>query len=113
MSPKFDELQKMSKDQMEVAGSAAKSVASSMQALATEAGEYSKKVFENGSSFFEKILGAKTLESAVQIQADYARTSLEGLVAQTTKFGEIYGAMAKEAMRPLEIAMGKAQTAAA
>jgi hypothetical protein len=112
MSPKFDDLQKMGKDQMQAATNAANSVATGLQTIATEAGEYSKKVFENSSSFFEKILGAKSIESAVQIQTEYARSAFEGFVAQTTKVGEIYGSMTKEALRPVETVMAKFQTAA-
>ena len=112
MSPKLDDLQKMSKDQMQVASAAAMSVATGLQSMASEAGDYSKKVFETSSALVEKLLGAKSIESAVQIQSDYARSAYETFVAQTTKFGEIYGTIAKEAMRPVETAMSKVQSAA-
>lgn len=112
MSPKFDDIQKMGKDQMQVASTAASSVASGFQALATEASDYSKKVFENGTAFVEKLLSVKSFESAIQIQTDYARSSYETFVAQTSKVGDICGAMVKDVFKPVETAMTKVQTAA-
>jgi hypothetical protein len=59
----------------------------------------------------EKLLGAKSLDSAVQIQTDYAKSSYETLVAQATKFGELYTSLAKEAFKPVEAVVAKAQAA--
>ena len=97
---------------MQAAQSAASTVASGLQTLASEAADYSKKVFENGSAFVEKLLGVKSIESAIQIQSEYARSSYESFVAQTTKVGDIYGAMVKDAFKPIETGMAKVQAAA-
>ena len=51
-----------------------------------------------------------TLDSAIQIQQDYAKSSYETLVAQATKFGELYTSLAKEAFKPVEAAVAKAQS---
>jgi phasin protein len=60
------------------------SLAKCWQTIAAEASEYSKKSFENGSAFFEKLLGAK---------------------------GELYSNFAKEAFKPIETAVTKVQAA--
>ena len=73
--------------------------------------EYSKKSFENGSAFLEKLLGAKSLENAIQIQSEYAKTFFEELVGYVTKTGELYSNLAKEAFKPIETAITKAQAA--
>ena len=39
------------------------------------AADYSKKSIENGSAFVEKLLGAKSFESAIRIQSEYANAS--------------------------------------
>ena len=52
--------------------------------------DYSKKSFEDGTKVMEKLLGAKSLDKAIEIQTDYAKSAYEGFVAQATKIGELY-----------------------
>ena len=54
----------------------------------------------------------KSLDSAIQLQSDYAKSAYEGFVAQATKFGELYTNLAKEAFKPVEAAVAKVQAAA-
>ena len=63
---------------------------------------YSKKWFEDGTAAMERLLGAKTLEKAIEVQTDYAKTAYEGFVAQATKLGELYADLAKESYKPFE-----------
>ena len=51
---------------------------------------------------WEKLLGAKSLEKAIEIQTAYAKTAYEGFVAQATRMGELYADLAKEAYKPFE-----------
>ena len=111
MFKNMEDLQKYSKDQMESATAAATAVSKGVQQIAAEATDFSKKSLENSSAFMEKLLGAKSLDSAVQIQTDYAKSSYETLVAQATKFGELYTSLAKEAFKPVEAVVAKAQAA--
>ena len=57
----FDDFQKFGKEQLEVVTTSSSSLAKGWQTIAAELSEYSKKSFENGSAFLEKLLGAKTL----------------------------------------------------
>lgn len=111
MFKNMEELQKYSKDQMESATAAASAVQKGVQQLAAEVTDYSKKSVETSSAFVEKLLGAKSLDSAVQIQTDFAKSSYETFVAQATKFGELYTSLAKEAFKPVEAVVAKAQAA--
>jgi hypothetical protein len=65
----------------------------------------------NGSAFFEKLLGAKSFESAIQIQSEYTKTFLEELVGYVTKTSELYSDLAKEVFKPIETAITKVQAA--
>lgn len=112
MSYDFDAFQKIGKEQMEAAAAAMTEVTKGLQAIATEAGDYSKKSLETGSAHFEKMLGVKKLDEAITMQSEYAKQSYEGFVAQATKFGEMYAAVAKEAFKPVEGAIAKMQAAA-
>jgi hypothetical protein len=102
MLKNFDDVQKYGKDNMDATMKAWGSVSKSVQAIAAEAADYSKKSFEDTSKVMEKLLGAKSLDKAIEIQTDYAKSAYEGFVAQATKIGELYADLAKETYKPFE-----------
>lgn len=79
----------------------------SVQAIAVELAEYSKKSFEESAAVLEKMLGAKSLEKAIELQQEYVKNSYEGFMAKAAKVGELYGDLAKEAYKPYENLFGK------
>ncbi len=103
----FDDIQKFSKDNVDIALKSAGVVTKGFQAIAAEAADYTKKSFEAGSSAFEKLLGAQSLDKAVEVQSDFVRKAYEGYVGQMTKVGEIVTDMAKDAYKPYETILGK------
>jgi phasin family protein len=78
------------------------------QAIATEVADYSKKSFEGSAAAWEKLIGAKSIEKAMEVQSEYLKSSYEDFVAQSTKLGELYAGLAKEAYKPFEGVMAKA-----
>ena len=70
-------------------------VTSNMLTIVAEVTDYSKQYLDNRAAFVEKLLGAKSFDSAVRIQSEYAKTSFEGIVVQATKMGELYSNLAK------------------
>jgi hypothetical protein len=102
MLKNFDDMQKYGKDNMDTAMKAWGHVSRGVQAIAAESADYSKKSFEEGSAALEKLLGAKSLEKAIEIQTAYAKTAYESFVAQATKMGELYAELAKETYKPFE-----------
>ena len=108
---KIDEMQKLGKDNMDATLKSFGAVSKAGQAIAAEVADYSKKSFEEGSKVMEKLLGAKSLEKAIEIQTDYAKTAYEGFVAQATKIGELYADLAKETYKPFESYVPKAASA--
>ncbi len=104
----FEDIQKLGKDNMELTMKSFGAVSKGLQAIAVEVADYSKKSFEDGSATFEKLIGAKSLEKAIEIQSEYAKTAYEGFVAGATRIGELYADMAKELYRPFEAAVAKA-----
>jgi hypothetical protein len=103
----FEDMQKMSKDNMESALKSVGVVSKGFQAIAAETADYSKRSFEAGSAAMEKLLAAPSLDKAVEVQSDYLRTAYEGYVGQVTKFGEIFADMAQTAYQPYESLFGK------
>jgi phasin protein len=86
----FENLQKLGNGGVEAAASAAGSFSGSFQMFAAEATDYSKKSLESGSAFIEKLRGAKSLESAIQIQSDYAKSAYVEFVAYLVKMSDLY-----------------------
>ena len=111
MLKNFEDIQKLGKDNVDVAMKQFGTVSKGWQTIATEFADYSKKSFEDGSAALEKLFGAKTLEKAIEVQSEYAKTAYEGFVAQATKIGELYTDLAKETYKPLEGMIAKATPA--
>jgi len=110
MLKNFDEVQKLGKDNMDVAMKSFGAVSKGFQAIAAEMADYSKKSFEQGTATLEKLMGAKSVDKAMEVQSDYIKTAYEGFVAEATKIGELYADIAKESYKPYEGILGKMST---
>jgi phasin family protein len=104
---KLEDFQQYGKEHFDAAVASAGTFSKGLQAIATAVSDYSKKSFEDGSAFVEKLATVKSLDKAIEVQTDYAKTAYESLVAETTKIGEIYADLAKEAYKPFETYMSK------
>ena len=111
MVKNLEDLQQVSKENIDLAMKSFGAVSKSAQAIVVEMTDYSKKSFEEGTAALEKLFGAKSLEKAIEIQTEYAKTAYEGFVAQATKMGELYADLAKETYKPFESFVGKATAA--
>lgn len=105
MMKNFEDMQKMGKDSMDATMKSFGSLSKASQAIAAELADYSKKSFEDGTKVLEKLLGAKSLDKAIEIQTDYAKSAYEGFVAEASKISELYADFAKETYKPFEAYM--------
>ncbi len=103
-----EQMQKIGKDSMDMAMASFGAWSKNAQAIATEVADFSKKSFEGSAAAWEKLVGAKSLEKAMEVQSEYLKSSYEDFVAQSTKLGELYADLAKEAYKPFEGVMAKA-----
>jgi len=103
----YEDAQKLSKDNVDVALQSADAVGKGIQEIAAEATDFTKKSFEAGTSAFERLLAAKSLDKVLDVQSDYFRASYEGYVGQAAKVGEIVTEMTKNAYKPYESFLGK------
>lgn len=109
MFKNFEDIQKYGKDQVEAATAASATITKSVQAIAAEATEYSRNSLESATAAFEKLIGARSFDGAMQVQTDYAKSAYEAFVAQNKKLGELYAGLAKEIMKPVDAAVAAAQ----
>lgn len=104
----FDQITKANKELMDGSLAAVASMTKTSQALAAEVTEYTKTATEAGQKSFEKLSATKTLDKALEVQADYAKSTYEAFVAQSQKIGELYMSGMKDAFKPFEALAPKA-----
>ena len=109
MAATFEDFQKFSKDQIEAFTAASSTLTKGLQEIATESSDYSKKAFAAGTATYEKLLGARSVESAFQIQTEFAKQAYEGFVAQATRVSELYTRVASDALKPVTTAYANIQ----
>lgn len=105
MVPTFESVQQFGKGQFEAASAAAAAFTKGWQGIATETTDYSKKSFEKSRVLAEKLISVKKIDEAIALQTEFAKTSYEDFVAEATKLGELYTALAKEVFKPVEAAV--------
>ena len=69
--------------------------------LNSEFVSYSKKSIEEGVAAAKELTSVKSLPEFVEKQTDFAKTSLEGFMAQVARVNEMYLAAAKDVVEPL------------
>ena len=72
------------------------------QTIAAEMTDYSKRAFEDGTATFEKLVAAKSVEQAMEIQSNYAKRAYEDYMHQMSKIGAMSQSFATEAFKPVE-----------
>jgi hypothetical protein len=101
----FEDFQKLGQSNVDAAMKMFGEWNKSWQAIAAEMSDYTKRSFEDGSATFEKLLSAKSMEQAFEIQTNYAKRAYDEYMHQLSKIGGMYAELAKEAYRPVERAM--------
>ena len=102
MNKNFDDIQRMSNANMDATVQSFEGVTKATQAIATEIADYTKRSFEDGTKTMENLLGAKSLDKAVEVQTEYAKATYESYVSEVTKLGELYADLAKETFKPYQ-----------
>ena len=107
MANGFEEFQKVSKDGFDATVRSFGEMNKGFQAIAAEVTDYSKKAFEDSTRAFEQLVGAKSIEQAVEIQSQFAKKAYDTYMTEVTKLGEMYAGLAKDAYKPVEGALAK------
>jgi hypothetical protein len=74
----------------------------SFQATATAYGDYTKKSFEDTKVFVEKLSGVRSLDKAIEVQTEFARTAYETFVTESQKIGALYADLSKQSYKPFD-----------
>ncbi|MBT9370241.1 phasin family protein [Rhizobium sp. CSW-27] len=104
----FDEMSRKNKEAFDTVLRSYSEMAKGFQAIAAEAGDYSKKSFEEMTGFMEQMMTVKSIEGLYELQTKYAKNSYESFVAEATKLGNMYTDLAKTAYKPYEAPVARA-----
>ena len=99
---KVEDIQNYGKEHYETVLASASSVQSGLSAIAAAYGDYSKKSYEDAKSFVEKLSGVKSLDKALEVQTEFAKSGYETFATESQKIAGLYGDLAKQFFKPLE-----------
>jgi hypothetical protein len=110
---KIEDIQQYGKEHVETLVASATTIQTGLQAIATAYGDYTKQSYEDTKSLVEKLSGVKSLDKAIEVQTEYAKSAYETFVAETQKIAGLYTDLAKQTFKPLEGLVSKFTPAAA
>jgi hypothetical protein len=111
MNQPFDAVQKLGKDSFDATVKAFGVASTGTQAIVVETTDYAKKSLEQGTATFGKLVGVKSLDKAIEIQAEYVQSAYKDFVAQTTKTRELYTKLAQDSFAPFSALRSVAEAA--
>ncbi|MGE3064939.1 MAG: phasin family protein [Hyphomicrobiaceae bacterium] len=109
MIKNFEDIQKLSQTNLDTAMKVFGGWNKNWQQIASEVSDYTKRSFEDGTQTLEKLMSAKSIEQAVEIQTSYAKRAYDDYMHQMSKIGGLYAEIAKDAYKPVERAMQNAR----
>jgi len=112
MMLKVEDMQQYGKEHLDTVVASATTVQTGLQAIASAYGEYTKKSFEDTKSFVEKLSGVKSLDKAMEVQTEFAKSAYETFVAESQKIAGLYTDLAKQTFKPFEGMVAKFSPAA-
>ena len=92
--------QQGSQEQIASADVATNSFAGGFQAIATAYGDYTKKSFEDTKLFVERLSAVKSVDKAIELQTEYAKSAFETFMAESQKIGALYRDFAMQSYKP-------------
>ena len=95
----LSQLQDDSSDQINAADASMSSFPG-FQAIVTAYSDYTKKSFEDTRSFVEKLSGVKSVDKAIEIQTEFAKSAFETFMAESQKIGALYRDLAMQSYKP-------------
>jgi hypothetical protein len=98
----YAEFATFGRENIEAAVKTNAALSAGIEALGQEVMVYARSALQNASETARSLLGAKTLEDVVRLQADLAKRNLDGLIAGSVKLSELGVSLASEAMAPWE-----------
>lgn len=97
----LNELNTHSKKNLEAVVASVTAATKGAEALGAQAMAFSKQAVEEQVAAAKSLAGAKSVQEAVELQTAWAKSALEGYMAQVSKMSEVVSASVKESLKPL------------
>ena len=97
----LNEINAHSKQNLEALVASVTAATKGAEALGSAAVAYTKKTTEANIAAAKSFAGVKSVQEAMELQSAWAKSSLEGYIAEVTKMGETLTASVKESLTPL------------
>lgn len=91
------DFQKVSKDNYDAMLRSYGELNRGFQTISTRMTDYSKQAFADATQTLEKLVGARSLEQAIEIQSQYAKSAYDSWMAEASKIAEMYASVARVA----------------
>ncbi len=112
MFKSVEDFQKFSQEQVEAATQSATAFSAGIQQLFAATTELSKKNIETGRGALQDLMESKSVDRALQVQIDFAKTAFDGVVAGTSNLTGIVSSTAQDVFKPFEGVFAKVKEAA-
>ena len=99
---KVEDIQQYGKEHLETVAASATTLQNGIQTIATAYGDYTEKSFEDTKSYVEKLSGVKSLDKAIEVQTEFAKSAYETFIAESQKIAGLYTDLAKQTFKPFE-----------
>lgn len=97
----LSEMNTHSKKNLEAVVASMTAATKGAEALGARALAYSKKSMEDHVTVAKSLAGAKSVQEAIELQTNFAKSAFEAYVAEVTKMSETMAASMKETVAPL------------
>ncbi len=97
----LNDINAQSKQNLEAAVASVTAAAKGAETLGAQAIAFSKKSVEESVTAAKSLSGAKTVQEVVELQTAYAKTAMEGYMAEMNKASEVVAASFKDLLVPL------------
>jgi hypothetical protein len=98
----MDEIQKAGQDGIGRAMQSFDALSRGWQAITAEAADYAKQNYEEGAVHLEKLLGAKSVDVALEAQAGYVTAAYAKAVGQAARLAELSLDLVRDVAKPFE-----------
>jgi hypothetical protein len=79
----------------------------SLQTIANAYRDYTRQSFEEIGCYFEQLTGARSLDKAMKVQADFMKRAYETSVSESRRIYELHNRLAKQTFQPFQSLVGK------
>lgn len=98
----YGQIMSFGKDNAEAVVKSANVAGKGMETFNSEVFAYTRKSIEDSMAAAKAIMGAKSVDEAIQLQSEFSKAAFETYVDELAKFGNMMLAVAKSAAEPFQ-----------